>query len=64
MVHLDTPIAGGLLRDRFTDPGLDPFPDVETLVTSLLTEEGGKTRLTISALYPSLEVRDSVLKAP
>jgi uncharacterized protein YndB with AHSA1/START domain len=40
----------------------EPFPDVESIVTSVLTEEGGKTRLTVSALYPSLEVRDSVLK--
>ena len=40
----------------------DPFPDVESVVTQVLTEEGGKTRLTVTALYPSLEVRDSVLK--
>jgi uncharacterized protein YndB with AHSA1/START domain len=40
----------------------DPFPDAESIVTQVLTEEGGKTRLTVTALYPSLEVRDSVLK--
>jgi uncharacterized protein YndB with AHSA1/START domain len=40
----------------------EPFPDVESVVTQVLTEEGGKTRLTVAALYPSLEVRDSVLK--
>jgi len=40
----------------------EPFPDVESVVTSLLSEEGGQTRLTISALYPSLDVRDMVLK--
>ena len=40
----------------------DPFPDAESVVTSVFTEEGGKTRLTVTALYPSLEVRDSVLK--
>jgi uncharacterized protein YndB with AHSA1/START domain len=40
----------------------EPFPDVESVVTSLFTEEGGKSRLTVTALYPSLEVRDSVLK--
>ena len=39
-----------------------PFPDVESIVTQVLTEEVGKTRLTVTALYPSLEVRDSVLK--
>jgi uncharacterized protein YndB with AHSA1/START domain len=38
-----------------------PFPDVESVVTSLLTEEDGKTRLTVTALYPSLEVRDMVM---
>jgi uncharacterized protein YndB with AHSA1/START domain len=41
----------------------EPFPDVESIVTSVLTDEGGKTRLTVTALYPSLEVRDSVLKS-
>ena len=38
-----------------------PFPDVESVVTSVFTEEGGKTRLTVSALYPTKDVRDSVL---
>ncbi len=40
----------------------DPFPDAESVVTSVFTEESGKTRLTVTALYPSVEVRDSVLK--
>jgi uncharacterized protein YndB with AHSA1/START domain len=40
----------------------EPFPDVESVVTSVLTEEGGKTRLTVTAVYPSMEVRDSVIK--
>ena len=39
----------------------DPFPDAESVVTSTLTEENGKTRLTVSAVYPSKEVRDTVL---
>jgi uncharacterized protein YndB with AHSA1/START domain len=38
-----------------------PFPDVESVVTSLLTEENGKTRLTVTARYPTREVRDMVL---
>jgi uncharacterized protein YndB with AHSA1/START domain len=38
-----------------------PFPDVESVVTGVFTEEAGKTRLTVTALYPSKEVRDSVL---
>ena len=40
----------------------EPFPDVESVVTQLLIEEKGKTRITITSLYPSLEVRDMVLK--
>jgi len=39
----------------------DPFPDVESVVTSMLTEEGGKTRLTATCLYPDQQVRDMVL---
>jgi uncharacterized protein YndB with AHSA1/START domain len=40
----------------------EPFPDAESVVTAVLTEESGKTRLTLTALYPSLDVRDMVLK--
>ena len=39
----------------------EQFPDTESVVTAVLTEENGKTRLTVTALYPSLEVRDTVL---
>jgi uncharacterized protein YndB with AHSA1/START domain len=39
-----------------------PFPDAESVVTAVLTEEGGQTRLTATSLYPSKEVRDMVLK--
>jgi uncharacterized protein YndB with AHSA1/START domain len=39
----------------------EPFPDGGSLVTAVLTEENGKTRLTVTAEYPSLEVRDMVL---
>jgi uncharacterized protein YndB with AHSA1/START domain len=40
----------------------EPYPDGDSLVTTTLTEENGKTRLTVTALYPSLEVRDMVLQ--
>jgi uncharacterized protein YndB with AHSA1/START domain len=40
----------------------EPYPDVESVVTSVLTEENGKTRLTVTALYPSVDVRDMVIK--
>jgi uncharacterized protein YndB with AHSA1/START domain len=38
-----------------------PFPDSGSLVTAVLTEENDKTRLTVTAEYPSLEVRDMVI---
>jgi len=41
----------------------DDFPDKPHQVTSLLTEEGGKTTLVATVRYPSKEVRDIVLKS-
>jgi uncharacterized protein YndB with AHSA1/START domain len=40
----------------------EEFPDAESVVTSVLTEENGKTRLTATVVYPSMDVRDMVLK--
>jgi uncharacterized protein YndB with AHSA1/START domain len=40
----------------------EPYPDGYSLVTQILTEENGKTRLELTAAYESLEVRDMVLK--
>jgi uncharacterized protein YndB with AHSA1/START domain len=40
----------------------EQYPDTESVVTAVFTEEHGKTRLSVTALYPSLEVRDMVLK--
>ena len=39
----------------------DPFPDTVSVVTSELTEEEGKTRLTVTVVYPSQDVRDMVI---
>ncbi len=39
------------------------FPDVESVVTAVLTEERGKTRLTATCVYPSIDVRDAVIKS-
>ena len=39
----------------------EPFPDGGSLVTQLLTEERGKTRLTVTAAYDSQATRDMVL---
>jgi uncharacterized protein YndB with AHSA1/START domain len=38
----------------------EPYPDTESVVTAVLTEEKGKTRLTATVAYPSREVRDMV----
>lgn len=46
-------------RVVFTEIFAD-FPDTVSVVTSVLTEEGGKTRLTATVRYPSREVRDMV----
>jgi uncharacterized protein YndB with AHSA1/START domain len=40
----------------------EKFPDTESVVTAVFTDEAGKTRLTVTALYPSIEVRDMVIK--
>jgi uncharacterized protein YndB with AHSA1/START domain len=41
----------------------EQFPDTESVVTAVFTEEDGKTRLTATVLYPSLDVRDTVLNS-
>ena len=41
----------------------DNYPDKLHQVTSVLTEQGGKTTFTATILYPSKEVRDIVLKS-
>jgi uncharacterized protein YndB with AHSA1/START domain len=39
-----------------------PFPESGSVVVAELTEESGKTRMTVTATYPSTEVRDMVLQ--
>jgi uncharacterized protein YndB with AHSA1/START domain len=39
----------------------EEFPDTVSVVTTDYTEEGGKTRMTATVRYPSVEVRDMVL---
>jgi uncharacterized protein YndB with AHSA1/START domain len=39
----------------------EQFPDSVSVMTAELSEEGGKTRLTATVRYPSLEVRDMVI---
>ncbi len=47
-------------RVVFTET-MEPYPPPGSTVTTLLTAEGGKTRLTATVRYPSKEVRDIVL---
>ncbi len=39
----------------------EEYPDVVSVVTTVFTEEAGKTRFTATVRYPSLDVRDMVL---
>jgi uncharacterized protein YndB with AHSA1/START domain len=41
----------------------EPFPDAVSVVTTVLSEEGGKTRLTATVRYPSKEVREMVVES-
>jgi uncharacterized protein YndB with AHSA1/START domain len=41
----------------------EQFPDSVSVVTAELPDEGGKTRFTATVRYPSLQVRDMVLKS-
>jgi uncharacterized protein YndB with AHSA1/START domain len=41
----------------------EAFPDTESVVTAVFSEEGGKTRLTATVLYPSVEIRDGVIQS-
>jgi uncharacterized protein YndB with AHSA1/START domain len=40
---------------------MEPHPEPGSEVIAIFAEEGGKTRLTVTARYPSVEVRDMVL---
>jgi uncharacterized protein YndB with AHSA1/START domain len=51
-----TPPSRVVFTEIFAD-----FPDTVSVVTTDLTEEGGKTRITATVRYPSKEVRDMVL---
>jgi uncharacterized protein YndB with AHSA1/START domain len=39
----------------------EEYPDIVSVVTADLAEEGRKTRLTVTVRYPSQEVRDAVM---
>ena len=39
----------------------EQFPDTVSVVTTEFTEEGGKTRMTATVRYPSVQVQDGVM---
>jgi uncharacterized protein YndB with AHSA1/START domain len=39
----------------------EPYPDDGSLVTAEFSDEGGKTRLTVTCEYPSKDIRDMVM---
>jgi uncharacterized protein YndB with AHSA1/START domain len=41
----------------------EDYPDTESVVTAVFTEEKGKTRLTVTVAYPTQDVRDMVLQS-
>jgi uncharacterized protein YndB with AHSA1/START domain len=41
----------------------DDYPGTESLVTAVFVEEGGKTTLTATILYPSQAIRDAVVQS-
>jgi uncharacterized protein YndB with AHSA1/START domain len=41
----------------------EDYPDAESVVSTDFTDENGKTRMTVTCLYPSPEVRDAVIKS-
>jgi len=40
----------------------EPYPDAPSVVTTVFMEENGKTRITVTSVYVSKDVRDMVLK--
>lgn len=41
----------------------EDYPDAESVVTTVFTEENGRTRMTATVEYPSIDVRDMVMKS-
>ncbi len=40
---------------------MEPHPEPGSVVTAVFADEGGRTRLTVTARYPSQEIRDMVI---
>lgn len=57
--HLEIAPPERLVYTEIFEPYADGEPSV---VTTILTEDDGRTRLTVTASYESLDVRDMVLK--
>jgi uncharacterized protein YndB with AHSA1/START domain len=42
---------------------MEPYPEPGSVVTTVFTEENGKTRIIATCVYPSVEVRDIVINS-
>jgi uncharacterized protein YndB with AHSA1/START domain len=52
------------VADRIVNTEIfEPYPEAISVVTTELAEEGGKTRVTVTSAYPSIEVRNMVLES-
>jgi uncharacterized protein YndB with AHSA1/START domain len=40
----------------------EPYPDAPAVNTTVLTEENGKTRVTVTSVYATKDIRDMVLR--
>jgi uncharacterized protein YndB with AHSA1/START domain len=58
-----TPPERMVYTEVFEQPGVPDVSDDDSVVTAVFTEESGQTRLTLTSAYPSVEVRDIVLKS-
>lgn len=56
--YLEISRPGLLVNTEF----FEPFPDAPSTVTTTFDKAGNKTHMSVTSVYPSIEVRDMVLK--
>lgn len=57
--YLEIARPGLLVNTEF----FEPFPDAPSTVTTTFDEVNGKTHMSVTSVYPSIEVRDMVIKS-
>lgn len=57
--YLEIARPGLLVNTEF----FEPFPDTPSTVTTTFDEVDGKTHMSVTSVYPSIEVRDMVIKS-